>query len=161
VRRGRTGYFAPRGEADPVRSALSVGDIGKYAGNAPLGSAIGITHGRRPLRGEVCLEERLPGVEKGGSIVLHETSAPSVLLGLRKDDVGRITVRHKGEDVVAEVNEFGYLHVERIVREAFGRIRAACVDLLRQHFGENPEQVMDPAFYGPMVRGRFMNRGDE
>jgi hypothetical protein len=115
----------------------------------------------RPLKNQFeHLEERLPGVEKGGSIVLHETSAPSVLLGLRKDDVGRITVRYKGEDVVAEVNEFGYWHVERIVREAFGRIRAACVELLRQHFGENPEQAMDPAFYGPMVRGRFMNRDE-
>ena len=52
----------------------------------------------RPLRNQFeHLEERLPGVEKGGSIVLHETSAPSVLLGLRKGDVGRITVLHKGK----------------------------------------------------------------
>ncbi len=47
------------------------------------------------------------------------------------------------------------------MREAFGRVRAACVDLLSQHFGENPEQILDPASYGPMVRGRFTNRGDE
>jgi hypothetical protein len=107
------------------------------------------------------LEERLPGIEKGGSIVLNETSAPSVLLGLRKDDVGRIAVRHKGEDVIAEVNEFGYWHVERIVHEAFERIRVACTDLLKQHFTENPEQVMDAAFYGPMARRRFLNRDDE
>jgi len=116
----------------------------------------------RPLRNQFeHLEERLPGIEKGGSIVLNETSAPSVLLGLRKDDVGRITVRHKGEDVVAEVNEFGYWHVERIVRETFERIHVTCVDLLNRHFRENPEQIMDPAFYKPMVRGRFLNRDDE
>jgi hypothetical protein len=116
----------------------------------------------RPLRNQFeHLEERLPGIEKGGSIVLNETSAPSVLLGLRKDDVGRITVRHKGEDVVAEVNEFGYWHVERIVRETFERIHVACIDLLHQHFTENPEQIMGPAFYRPLVRRRFVNRDDE
>jgi hypothetical protein len=113
----------------------------------------------RPLRNQFeHLEERLPGVESGGSIVLNEARIPSVLLGLRKDDVGRIFVQHRGEDVVAEVNNVGQWHIERIARETFDKIREKCVGLLVQHFAEHPEEVIEPGFYThPMVRRRLLD----
>jgi hypothetical protein len=116
----------------------------------------------RPLRNQFeHLNQRLPGVESGGSIVLNEARFPTVLLGLRKDHVGRISVRYKGEDVVTEVNNVGQWHIERIARETFDKIRERCVDLLVQHFAEHPEEVMEPDFYTrPMVRRRLLDSSE-
>jgi hypothetical protein len=114
----------------------------------------------QPLRNQFeHLDERLPGQEKGGRLVLDVPRR--MLLGLNDDGTGRITVRRSGVDIVAEVNEHGVQEFERIVTESFDNIRAACIGYLEQFFQEHPEVAARAHLIHPIVNQRVLENDGE
>ena len=113
----------------------------------------------QPLRNQFeHLDERLPGEERGGRLVLDVPDR--MLLGINDDGAGRITVRREGVDVVAEVNATGVEEFERIITQSFADIRAKCIEYLDQYFADHPELAADVSWIQPLVRQR-LNEAEE
>lgn len=108
----------------------------------------------QPLRNQFeHLDERLPGEERGGRLVLDVPSR--MLLGLRDDGAGNISVERDGVDIVAAVNIGGVEEIEAIVDRSFADIRAKCIEYLEQFFADHPELTRDTRWLQPMVRQRL------
>jgi hypothetical protein len=112
----------------------------------------------QPLRNQFeHLDERLPGQERGGRLVLDIPGR--MMLGLNDDGTGRITVQRNGMDIVAEVNLHGVEELERIVAQSFEEIRAKCIEHLEGFLADHPELTTDLRWIQPMVRQR--HRADD
>lgn len=110
--------------------------------------AIAILDTYQPLRNQFeHLDERLPGHEKGGRLILDVPDR--MLIGLNDDGAGRITVKREGVDVVAEVNKHGVEELERIVSESYDAIRAKCFEHLEAFFSANPQLTKDLTWLRP------------
>jgi hypothetical protein len=110
----------------------------------------------QPLRNQFeHLDERLPGQERGGRLVLDVPDR--MMLGLNDDGTGRITVRRNGVDVVAQVNQYGVEELERIVAQSFEDIRTKCIEHLEQFFANHPELTTDISWIQPMIRQRHLD----
>ncbi len=112
-----------------------------------------------PLRNQFeHLNERLPGQDARGRLILDDTEATRLLVGIRADDVGRITVSTAAGDVVCEVNSVGVFQIEQAVNATFSSIDAKCVELLEAEFAAHPEKIPSPdqIWPGRLSRRRFV-----
>lgn len=105
------------------------------------------------------LDERLPGNEKGGRLVLDHSDETLLAIGLKSDNVGRFTVLRNGEEVIAEVNNVGLWQVEQAVQRTFDAIRSACLDLLRTELAAHPEKIpaADAIETAVLIRRRLLH----
>jgi hypothetical protein len=89
------------------------------------------------------LDERLPGREKKGRLVLSAPDSSRILLGIEVDTQDRIVVNNVAVDVTSR----GVARVHRIIEEAIAAIRQACLARLREYLSANPDQIPDRASY--------------
>lgn len=94
------------------------------------------------------LDERLPGREKKGRIVIMQPDELRMVLGLQVDELGRVIVNGTAVDVTGR----GVEAVRRIVDGTVEAIRAACLGQVRQHFAVDPEQIPAPESIGSGLR---------
>lgn len=111
-------------------------------------NALAILDSYQPLRNQFeHLDERLPGHEKGGRLILDVPDR--MLIGLNDDGCGRITVKREGVDVVAAVNLHGVEELERIVSESHDALRPKCYEHLETFFDANPDLTEDLSWLRP------------
>lgn len=113
-----------------------------------------------PLRNQFeHLDERLPGQDRRGRLILDDAEATRLLVGIRVDDVGRITVNTGAGDVVCEVNNVGVWQIEQAVNTTFRAIDEKCIELLEAEFAAHPEKIpnADQVWPGRLSRRRFMD----
>ena len=107
----------------------------------------------QPLRNQFeHLDERLPGFEKGGRLVLDNSDNSRLRLGVQSDNTGKITVQRSGMDVTAEVNARGVERIEEITTVSYTQIRDACIAHLRREFSVRPEKIPIIESIQPLVR---------
>ncbi len=94
------------------------------------------------------LNERLPGREKGGRLVIAQPDDQRLMLGLQGDEMGRIVVNGTPVDVTGR----GRDQVRQIVARTVERIRDACLARLREHFAADPDRIPSPESIGINLR---------
>ena len=112
-----------------------------------------------PLRNQFeHLDERLPGQDVRGRLILDDTEETRLLVGIRADDVGRITVSTAAGDVVCEVNRVGVWEIEQAVHATFREIDAKCIELLEAEFAAHPEKIPNADVIRPglLARRKFV-----
>jgi hypothetical protein len=86
------------------------------------------------------LDERLPGAERGGRLVIPQADLARVALGLQRDAMGRVV----GGGTAVDVTTRGRDEVRRVVARTVEAIRAACLARLRAHFEARPGRIPRP-----------------
>lgn len=94
------------------------------------------------------LDERLPGREKKGRLVVTQPDELRMVLGLQMDELGRVVVNGTAVDVTGR----GVEAVRRIVGGTVEAIRAACLTQVRQRFAADPAQIPAPEAIGSGLR---------